>query len=73
MILQGRVYSPPYVIRAIGDLAAMRDALDKSSQVTIYRQYADVLGLGYDVTSKGQASFPAYAGSLSLAYAKSQG
>ena len=73
LILQGRVYSPPYVIQAIGDLAAMRHALDRSSQVTIYRQYADLLGLGYDVTSKEQARFPAYAGSLSLVYAKSQG
>ena len=70
LILQGRVYSPPYVIQAIGDLSAMRDALDKSEQVTIYRQYADLLGLGYDVTSKGQASFPAYAGSLSLTNAR---
>jgi len=73
LILQGRVYSPPYVIQAIGDLAAMRDALDKSEQVSNYRQYADLLGLGYDVTSKEQARFPAYAGSLSLLYAKSQG
>ena len=70
LILQGRVYSPPYVIQAIGDLSAMRDALDKSEQITIYRQYADLLGLGYDVTSKGQASFPAYAGSLSLTNAR---
>ena len=72
LILQGRVYSPPYVIQAIGDLSAMREALDKSDQVTIYRQYADLLGLGYKVTSKGQASFTAYAGSLSLLYARSQ-
>ncbi len=72
LILQGRVYSPPYVIQAIGDLPAMRDALDRSAQVTIYRQYADLLGLGYDVTSKGQASFPAYAGSLRLANARTQ-
>ena len=70
LILQGRVYSPPYVIQAIGDLSAMRDALDKNQQVTIYRQYADLLGLGYDVTSKSQASFPAYAGSLSLTNAR---
>ena len=73
LILQGRVYSPPYVIQAIGDLAAMRDALDKSDQVANYRQYADLFGLGYDVTSKEQVRFPAYAGSLSLLYAKSQG
>lgn len=73
LILQGRVYSPPYVIQAIGDQLAMREALDKSPQVTIYRQYADLFGLGYDVTSKANATFPAYQGSLSLLYAKSQG
>ena len=73
LILQGRVYSPPYVIQAIGDLPAMRDALDKSREVTTYRQYADLLGLGYDVTGKAKASFPAYEGSLSLLHAKSQG
>jgi uncharacterized protein YlxW (UPF0749 family) len=73
LILQGRVYSPPYVIQAIGDLAGLRDALDKSEQVTIYRQYAGLLGLGYDVTSQGQASFPAYTGSLSLLNARAQG
>jgi len=73
LILQGRVYSPPYVIQAIGDQAAMREALDKSEQIRIYRQYADLFGLGYDVTSKAKASFPAYEGSLSLVHAKSQG
>jgi len=72
LILQGRVYSPPYVIRAIGDVSAMRAALDRSEQVTIYRQYADLLGLGYEVTSRGQASFPAYLGSLSMLNARAQ-
>jgi uncharacterized protein YlxW (UPF0749 family) len=69
LILQGRVYSPPYVIRAIGDVSAMRAALNQSPQVTIYRQYADLLGLGYDVTGTGEASFPAYTGSVGLLYA----
>jgi len=73
LILQGRVYSPPYVIQAIGDQAAMREALNSSEQVTIYREYADLFGLGYDVTSKTRASFPAYEGSLRLVHAKSQG
>jgi uncharacterized protein YlxW (UPF0749 family) len=72
LILQGRVYSPPYVIQAIGDVSTMRAALDESGPVTIYRQYADLLGLGYDVSSKDQAMFPAYAGSLSLLYARTQ-
>jgi uncharacterized protein YlxW (UPF0749 family) len=69
LILHGRVYSPPYVIRAIGDVSAMRAALNQSPQVTIYRQYVDLVGLGYDVTPKGQGSFPAYAGGVGLLYA----
>ena len=66
LILQGRVYSPPYVIQAIGDTSGMRAALDRSREVTTYRDYASKLGLGYEVTPKGQVSFPAYVGSLSL-------
>jgi uncharacterized protein YlxW (UPF0749 family) len=72
LILKGRVYSPPYVIQAIGDVPTMRAALDRSEQVKIYRQYVDLFGLGYDVTLNGQASFPAYVGSLSLLNAKTQ-
>ena len=72
LILQGRVYSPPYVIQAIGDLSTLRAALDKSESVAIYRQYAQLLGLGYDVSSKDHATFPEYAGGLSLLYARTQ-
>jgi uncharacterized protein YlxW (UPF0749 family) len=72
LILQGRVYSPPYVIQAIGDPSRMRDALDKSPQIKIYREYVDAVGLGYDVKTKDKLTFPAYAGSLSLLSAKAQ-
>ena len=70
LILQGRVYSPPYVIQAIGEQSAMREALDKSPQIRIYLDYVDTFGLGYDVTSKTRARFPVYEGSLSLSYAR---
>jgi uncharacterized protein YlxW (UPF0749 family) len=70
LILQGRVYSPPYIIAAIGDTSAMRTALDNSPDVTIYRQYVDALGLGYDVTSHANLTMPAYAGSLDLVHAR---
>jgi uncharacterized protein YlxW (UPF0749 family) len=72
LILQGRVYSPPYVIQAIGDPSRMRDALDKSPQIKVYREYVDAVGLGYDVKTKDKLTFPAYAGSLSLLSAKAQ-
>jgi uncharacterized protein YlxW (UPF0749 family) len=70
LILQGRVYSPPYTITAIGDTSAMRSALDTSPEVTIYRQYVDALGLGYDVTQHNRLAMPAYAGSLDLVHAR---
>ncbi|MDN5789642.1 MAG: DUF881 domain-containing protein [Micrococcales bacterium] len=69
LILQGRVYSPPYVISAIGDVRAMQARLDADPVVTIYREYVDALGLGYEVSTSDHADFPAYSGSVDLRYA----
>jgi uncharacterized protein YlxW (UPF0749 family) len=66
LILQGRVYSPPYVITAMGDPDDLRQALEQDEQVEIYRQYVDALGLGYEVSSKAEETFPPYAGSVKL-------
>jgi uncharacterized protein YlxW (UPF0749 family) len=73
LILQGRVYSPPYTITAIGDSSSMREALNGSPAVEIYRQYVDALGLGYEVTSRANLQLPAYAGSLDLEHARVSG
>ena len=70
LILQGRVYSPPYVIRAIGDPDAMRRSLQRSPQLRIYREYVDALGLGYDVSRDSSLAMPGYDGSLDLRYAR---
>lgn len=67
--LQGRTYSPPYTISAIGDITTLRAALEASPTITIYREYADELGLGYKVTMSESRTFPAYDGALSLQYA----
>ncbi|GAA1245928.1 DUF881 domain-containing protein [Oryzihumus leptocrescens] len=69
LILQGRVYSPPYVIKAIGDVQGMQQSLDTNPTVSIYKQYVDVLGLGYDVKTSAVATFPAYTGTTSLTHA----
>jgi uncharacterized protein YlxW (UPF0749 family) len=69
LILQGRVYSPPYVIKAIGDVQGMQQSLDSNPTVSIYKQYVDVLGLGYDVKTSNAATFPAYTGTTSLTHA----
>lgn len=73
LILQGRVYSPPYVIRAIGDPTALRQALGDSPEVQVYRQYVDAVGLGYDVQTSRQETFPAYAGSIQLDHVRTSG
>lgn len=67
--LHGRTYSPPYRITAIGDPDALQTALDSSPTVTIYREYASELGLGYDVGVELEATMPPYVGSLSLQWA----
>ena len=70
LILQGRVYSPPYVISAIGKIDALTEALDKDPQVTIYKEWVDAVGLGYRVTTEAKATFPAYSGPVSQSVAK---
>lgn len=69
LILQGRVYSPPYVIRAVGNQQQMRASLERSNALRIYRQYVDVLGLGYQVSSQSSMTMPGYDGALDLRYA----
>lgn len=69
VLLQGVPYTPPYVIRAVGDPARMRAALDDSDFVAAYRKIADAYGLGYGVTSSYATSVPGYEGPLDLRYA----
>ena len=73
LILQGRVYSPPYVIKAMGDPGALRAALDASPEVQVYQQYVDAVGLGYDVETSKEQTFPAYAGSMKLDHVRIPG
>ncbi|MFB9906576.1 DUF881 domain-containing protein [Allokutzneria oryzae] len=66
LLLHGRTYSPPYVIRAIGDTDRMSAALDAEPGVRVFRQYAQVYGLGYRVTADEAIKVPGYSGSLRL-------
>jgi uncharacterized protein YlxW (UPF0749 family) len=47
LLLNGRTYSPPYTITAIGDATAMQAALAGAPLVTLYKQYVVRFGLGY--------------------------
>ncbi len=73
LILQGRVYSPPYVVTAIGDRDAMRRSLDADDDVGLLREWSVGVGLGYDVENVGQERFPAYSGSITPSHAQVTG
>jgi uncharacterized protein YlxW (UPF0749 family) len=47
LLLNGRTYSPPYTITAIGDATAMQAALAAAPLVILYKQYVVRFGLGY--------------------------
>ncbi|WP_435201557.1 DUF881 domain-containing protein [Janibacter sp. GS2] len=70
LILQGRVYSPPFTITAIGDPEKLQEALDEDPAVAIYQQYVDAVGLGYEVTADEDHQLPAFAGRTSLEHAR---
>ena len=68
--LQGRIYSPPYVITAIGDTDDMLDGLDESPQVGLYRDFACAVDLNYRVEEAGEIEMPTYEGSIDMQYAR---
>lgn len=70
LILKGRVYSPPFKITAMGDPAALQAALKADPDVANYRDYVDLVGLGYDVKTSAEQTFPAFQGSTDLKFAK---
>lgn len=70
LLLQGRVYSPPFTISAMGDPAKLKAALENDPTVANLRQYVDLIGLGYSVDTKSNVTFPGYGAAVSLQYAK---
>lgn len=70
LILQGRRYSPPYTIAAIGDPARLKQALQDSQAVQVYVRDAHDLGLGWSVTvASDPLQLPAYSGATELSSA----
>ena len=66
LLLQGRVYSPPYVISAIGDNQRLLKALDKEPGVQLVQDLARAYGLGYTATSAARIDVPAFSATLGL-------
>jgi uncharacterized protein YlxW (UPF0749 family) len=64
LLLQGRVYSPPFVITAIGNTSELQQALNDEPGVAVYREYVDRLNLVWDVSILNQTTIPAWQGSI---------
>ena len=73
VVLHGVPYAPPYVIEAIGDRESLQRGLDESKAITIYRQYVDAYGLGYEVESRSEIDVPGFDGSVGLKHAVAAG
>jgi uncharacterized protein YlxW (UPF0749 family) len=69
LLLQGRTYSPPFVVTAIGDAAAIHAQLDVSPQVAVFQQAVEDFGLTFSVRERPEVTVPAYDGPLDLQYA----
>ncbi|MCI0383537.1 DUF881 domain-containing protein [Streptomyces sp. CNQ085] len=66
LILQGRLYSPPYTVTAVGDPDRMREALEDAPAVRGYREYVDAYGLGWSVDEHDAVTLPGYSGTVDL-------
>ncbi|MGV9265814.1 DUF881 domain-containing protein [Kitasatospora sp. NPDC003701] len=72
LLLQGRVYSPPYVVKAVGRTDALRAAVDADPTIRNYLQYVQAYGLGWKVQESGELTVPGYSGTADLRSAGGQ-
>ena len=63
LLLQGRVYSPPFTVTGVGDVTAIQNAIDTEPGVTIYRQYVEKLNLGWKESVLPGTTLPGWSGS----------
>ncbi|MGA5817062.1 DUF881 domain-containing protein [Kitasatospora sp. NPDC094028] len=66
LLLQGRVYSPPYVVKAVGRTDALRAAVEADPTIRNYQQYVQAYGLGWKVQESGELTLPGYSGTTEL-------
>jgi uncharacterized protein YlxW (UPF0749 family) len=70
LLLNGRTYSPPYTVTAIGDVAKMQAALAAAPLVTLYKQYAVRFGLGYTEEPRDSVNVVGYTEPVGMHYAQ---
>ncbi|MEU8670359.1 DUF881 domain-containing protein [Streptomyces anulatus] len=70
LILQGRVYSPPYKVTAVGDPGKLKQALNDATAIQNYLLYVKAYGLGWKVDENEAVTLPGYSGTVDLHYAQ---
>ncbi len=73
LLLNGRTYSPPYVLTAVGDAAAMQAALVAAPLVILYKQYVVRFGLGYSEDARSDVHVVGYTEPVRMRYAQPAG
>ncbi len=70
--LQGLPYPQPYEISAVGNQAALVDAIADDDYLEVYRQQAadPEISVGWELELEDQLTAPAYTGLLDLSYAE---
>lgn len=69
LILQGRVYSPPFVITGVGDQAAIERELEEDDYLMGYQAAVEFFGLGWEQTREASVTLPAYDGPINISQA----
>ena len=69
LLLDGKTYSPPFVIAGIGDQQAIEKHLKDEPGLDLFFQAVQAFGLGYDVVRKNKLTAPAYEGALGVSVA----
>jgi uncharacterized protein YlxW (UPF0749 family) len=64
LLLQGQVYSPPFIVMAVGNTSDLQQALKDEPGVSLYREYVKRLNLGWDVSILNKTTIPAWQGSI---------
>jgi uncharacterized protein YlxW (UPF0749 family) len=73
LLLNGRTYSPPYTITAIGNAPAMQAALAAAPLVSLYKQYVVRFGLGYQEDAKPDVRIAGYTEPVRMHFAQPLG
>jgi len=73
LLLNGRTYSPPYTITAIGNAAAMQAGLAAAPLVSLYKQYVVRFGLGYGEEVKSDVQVAGFSEPVRMHFAQPVG